>query len=251
MRARVKLAAGLTAILAVAAGVDWSAVAGVPEPVAEVTAIRGDSGDEQVVTSYDGPMVRKRAAIAIVPAKGADPANIRKELQAAAKRDDVGTLTEATFAVFSEHMLNYLVPEMTFVLPEGMSAHRAEAMMRDNQPADVAFYLVEPVLVHDVTFAVIPSFGTEPGQVKARMDAEGIVTDALTGYRAEVQKAGVTVRYFGGVLSDATVEAVREAMGEAAQVPADRVQVSANLPGPGVDLSNGLPDLADTSSGHH
>ena len=247
MRTRWKIVAGTAAVLAVF-GVARSPAR--PEPaLVPVAVVSGDdAGDAQATTTYDGAMVRKRAAVAIHPGPGADRAHIRAELASAARRTGLGPLTEATFAVFSQDMLEYLVPEMTFVLPEGVPVERAEAMMRDHQPADVAFYLVEPVLVHDLTFALVTS---QPARVRAREDAEGILTDTLGQYRTTVQPAGVTVRYFGAILSDPAITTARDAMARAAGVPADRVQVSANEPGPGVDLSNGVPDLSDAPHQHH
>ena len=50
---------------------------------------------------------------------------------------------------------------------------------------------------------------------------------------------------------EAAVIAVRGAMARAAKVSPDRIQVSANEPGPGVDLSNGLPDLTESPHKHH
>ncbi|GGQ49899.1 hypothetical protein [Couchioplanes azureus] len=218
------------------------------EPAGVVT---DDAGDGLATTTFDGPMVRKRAAIAIHPAKGADRAQIASELRAAAAAAGVGTLTDATFAVFSAQMLEYLVPEMTFVLPEGTAVADGEAFMRDHQPRTVAFYLVEPVVVHDLTFGVVPAPGVDPADVLARVDREGILADSLNHYVPTVQKSGLTVRYFGAVLSDGRILAVREALGRAAGVPAERVAVSANLPGPGVDLSQGLPNLVEGPRPHH
>jgi hypothetical protein len=250
MRTRWKVAAGFTAALILVGVVRSPAVHGTSSrSVVPVAAIGGDdAGDKQATTTYDGAMVRKRAAIAIHPGRNADRAHIRAELDAAARQVKAGPLTPATFAVFSEDMLNYLVPEMTFVLPEGVTVEKAEALMRDHQPADVAFYLVEPVLVHDLTFAVVT---TDPAGVRRREDAEGILTDSLGKYRTSVQPAGVTVSYFGAILSDPAIDTVKDAMARAAGVPPDRVQVSANEPGPGVDLSNGVPDLSDSPHHHH
>jgi hypothetical protein len=228
----------------------WFADPAALVPAAAV-ASDDDAGDGMATTSYDGPMVRRRAAVAIHPAPGADRAHITAELQAAARTAGIGGLEPATFAVFSEDLLEYLVPEMTFVAGEDVPVAATEAMMRDHQPADVAFYLVQPVLVHDLTFAVIPGDGVTPARVRARADAEGILTDSLGRYATTVQPAGVTVRYFGALLSDGRIAAVRDAMGRAAGVPADRVQVSPNLPGPGVDLSGGLPSLIDDETQQH
>ncbi|MCU7723601.1 hypothetical protein ODJ79_07745 [Actinoplanes sp. KI2] len=222
-----------------------------PEASSPPTAIGGDdAGDKRATTTYDGAMVRKRTAIAVRPAKGADRAHIRAELTEAALKSKVGPLGEATFAVFSEQMLRYLVPEMTFVLPEGVPLDRGDAFMRDYQPADVAFYVVQPVLVHDLTFAVVPAAGRTPASVRDSQDAEGILADTLNRYDTTVQPAGVTVRYFGAILSDPAIASVRAAMGRAAGVPADRVQVTANEAGPGIDLSHGGPDL-DADVPHH
>ena len=219
------------------------------QPVAKITSA-DDAGDQQATTTFDGPMVRRRAAIGIHPVKGADRAHITEELAAIAKKTKVGPLEPATFAVFSSTMLEYLVPEMTFVAPEGVSVESAEAMMRDFQPSAVAFYLVQPVLVHDVTFAVIPAAGVKAADAAAVEDREGILTDELGKYRTSVQRSGVTVRYFGAILSDAAIEAVRDAMARAAKVPETQVQVSANEPFAGVELS-GSTALTDDESTHH
>ncbi|GLW28953.1 hypothetical protein [Actinoplanes regularis] len=228
----------------------WFGTAPVETP-AEAATISDDAGDELATTTFDGPMVRKRAAIAVHPAKGADRAHIAAELRAAAKSDGLGELSDATFAVFSADMLKYLVPEVTLVLPEGVTVQRAGAFMRDHQPADVAFFVTQTVLVHDITFAVMPN-GVTPAEAAKRQDAEGILSDSLNHYVTSVQPAGLTVRYFGALLSDGQIGAVREAMARASGTSADRVTVSANGPGPGVELSGGVPDLDDESghSGH-
>ncbi|MEU7903568.1 hypothetical protein [Actinoplanes sp. NPDC049118] len=223
-----------------------------PAPAQAVSGpVTDDAGDELATTTFDGPMVRRRAAIAIHPAKGADRGQIARELRAAAQRARVGTLTDATFAVFSPELLEYLVPEQTLVLDEGVSVPDAEAFMRDHQPASVAFYLVQPVLVHDLTFAVVPAPGVMPADVSAVVDSEGILSDSLNRYRTTVQRSGLTIRYFGAIISDGQVEAVRQALGRSARVPADRVAVAASLPGPGEDLSHGIPDLTPKAGHHH
>lgn len=247
MRTRWKAALVAAVLLA-------GAAAAGPDPVVVPAAAvdhgeHADTGDTLASTTFDGPMVRRRAAIAIHPAPGADRDHLRAELRAAAK-GTVGPLTEATFAVFSPEMLTYLVPEMTMVLPEGVPVGRAEAFMRDHRPADVAFYLVQPVLVHSLTFAVLPGGAAAPAAVREAVDREGILADALNHYDMTVQPAGITVRYFGAVLSDATIGDVRSALGRAARTDADRVVVAASEAGPGVDLSNGVPDLTERSHGH-
>ncbi|GAB1693561.1 hypothetical protein [Krasilnikovia sp. M28-CT-15] len=222
-----------------------------PVPAAAAGPINDDAGDELATTTYDGPMVRQRAAIGIHPVKGADRRQIARELRAAAKQDGYGELTDATFAVFDKSLLETVVPELTLVLPEGASAGDADRFMRDHQPATVGFYTVQPVLVHHLTFAVVPAPGVTPARVQAVEDAEGVLSDSLNSYVTTVQRSGLTVRYFGAVLSDGQIETVRQAMGRAAQVPAERVAVAASEPGPGVDLSHGAPDLTKHTGGHH
>jgi len=234
--------------VAVLAGVGgWFGRPPAVRPVVRVAA--EDAGDGQATTTFDGPMVRRRAAIGIHPVKGASRARIAADLAAVAGK--AGPLEPATFAVFAKPMLEFMVPEMTFVAPEGVSVQSAEAMMRDHQPAGVAFYVVQPVLVHDVTFAVVPDRSVTPAAVRDTEDAEGILTDVLGRYRTDVQRSGVTVRYFGAVLSDASVESVRAAMARAAGVTADRVQVSPNSPFPGVEMDGGVTLTDDESRGHH
>jgi hypothetical protein len=215
-----------------------------------VAAVNDDAGDEQATTTYDGPMVRKRVAIALHVTGGADRKLIGRQMQAAAKVEKVGPLTDATFAVFSPTLLNYLVPEMTMVLPEGVTAEDAEVLMRDHTFTGVTFYLIENVLVHDLTFAVIPT-GVTPEAASAQQDAEGVLSDSLNHYVTTVQRSGLTVRYFGAIISDGQVRAVRESMARAAHVTPDRVAVEPASPGPGVDLSNGAPDLSDDMAGMH
>jgi hypothetical protein len=218
------------------------------KPVAQISD--DDAGDQQATTTYDGPMVRRRVAIALHVAKGADPGLIRRQLRTVAAQEKIGALSPATFAVFSEDMLNYLVPEMTVVLPEGATTEDGEVMMRDHTFTGVTFYLVQNVLVHDLTFAVIPN-GVAPERVKARADKEGVLSDSLNRYTTVVQRSGVTVRYLGAIISDRQIEAVRDAMARSAGVAPAQVAVTASEPGPGVDLSQGVPVLTDDLAGHH
>ena len=216
-------------------------------PVAQVV---DDAGDQQATTTFDGPMVRRRAAIALHLAKGADAKLIARQLQAQAKREKIGPLTEASFAVFSETMLNYFVPEMTMVLPEGVTTGDGEVMMRDHHFTGVTFYVVDNVLVHDLTFGVIPN-GVTPEAAQRQQDQEGVLADSLNHYTTLVQRSGLTVRYFGAIISDGQVRAVRESMARAAHVAPEQVAVVAAEPGEGVDLSQGVPILTDDLASQH
>jgi hypothetical protein len=208
--------------------------AATPRPV--LRAVTDDAGDARATTTYDGPMVRRRAAVAIRPTAGADRAAIRRQVRAAAAAEKIGPLTDATFAVFSPELLRYLVPEVVLVLPEGATEQDAEVVMRDHRYPTVAFHLVESVLVHDLSFAVVPE-GVPTDTARGRVEREGVLSDSLGSYTLEAQAAGLVVRYFGALISDGQVLAVRAALARAAQVTPDRVFVEASTPGAGVDLS--------------
>lgn len=205
------------------------------EPVLQ--AVTDDAGDRRATTTHDGPMLRRRTAIAIHPTKGADRAQIRRQLRAAADSERLGPLTDVTFAVFSEALLTYLVPQVAVVLPEGATLHDAEVLMRDHDHPTVAFHLVESVLVHDLTFAVIPR-GVDAAEARNRIDREGVLADSLGQHKITTQRSGLTVTYFGAVVSDGQVVAVQESMARAAGVTPGQVFVAASSPGAGVDLAD-------------
>jgi hypothetical protein len=233
----------LVGVLGMAAVGASAAVGGDAEPASTpvLAAVTDDAGDAPATTTYDGPMVRRRTAVALHPTKDADRAVLGRQLRAAAARERIGPLADATFAVFSEELLTYLVPEMTVVLPEGVSPMDAEVLMKDHTYPTLAFYLIESVLVHDLTFAVIPATGVTPAAVRDRIEAEGVLADSLNSHRTELQRRGLTVRYFGALLSDGQVQVVREAMGRAAQVAPERVFLEASTPTGGVRLADEAP----------
>jgi hypothetical protein len=193
-------------------------------------------------------MVRRRTAIAVHPLDGSDRGLIGRRLREAADGEHLGPLSTATFAVFSAELLTYLVPEIVVVLPEGASVADGEILMKDHVCPGVGFYLVESVLVHDLSFAVIPN-GVPPADVRDRVDQEGVLSDSLGHYGAEVSGVGLVVRYFGGLLSDDQVLSVRESMARAAGVTVDRVLVEPSSPGAGVDLSKEPAQAAHTEHG--
>lgn len=246
MRRRVWWLAAAGVLGAAALAGSGATVDARPQPAAVLAAVTDDAGDARATTSYDGPMVRRRTAIAVHPARDADRAEIGRQLRAAAAQEKLGPLTDATFAVFSEELLTYLVPEMTVVLPEGASPHDAGVLMKDHDYPTVAFHLVESVLVHDLTFAVTTG-GVPPVVVRDRIEREGVLADSLNAYRTDTQRAGLTVRYFGALLSDGQVLAVREAMARAAQVSVDRVYVAPTTPTGGVRLAD---EAAGPQQGH-
>lgn len=207
-----------------------------PATTAIARPVDDDAGDRRATTTYDGPLVRRRTAIAVHPVRWADREAVGRQLRAAAAAERMGPLADATFAVFSPELLKYLVPEIVVVLPERASPHDAETLMRAHRHPAVAFHLVESVLVHDLTFAVRPR-GVPAGQMQERIDREGVLSATLGRYDLATAPAGVTVRYFGALLSDGQVLAVRESLARAANVPRAQVLVQPSSPGAGVELS--------------
>jgi hypothetical protein len=243
------VSACVAAGVAVLAGSERFAAGESQGPAAPVGGpVNDDAGDDRATTTYDGPMVRRRVAIAVHPVEGADRDLIRTQLRAAADREKSAPLTDATFAVFSAELLRYLVPEIVVVLPEGATLEDAEVLIKDYRYPTIAFHLVESVLVHDLTFAVVPS-AVRAAEVSERVDREGILSDSLGHYATEVQRAGLVVRYFGALLSDGQVLAVRESLARAAQVAADRVLVEPSSGGAGVDMSR-EPDQTERTHRH-
>jgi hypothetical protein len=241
------------ASLAVLAGSTWVAGGSDPAPAAlRSHIVSDDAGDGRATTTYDGPMVRRRVAVAVHPVEGADRDLLRKELRRSADGEHLGPLTDATFAVFSQELLKYLVPEVVVVLPEGASVADGEILMKDHTYPGVAFYLVEPVLVHDLAFAVLPE-DVPVAEVRARIDREGVLTDSLGKYATALQRRGLVVSYFGALLSDGQVMAVRQSISRAASVDVDRVIVAPVVEGGGVDLSREplQEPGADQHGGHH
>jgi hypothetical protein len=182
-------------------------------------------------------MVRRRTAIAVHTVDGSDRNLIGKQLRAAADGERSGPLSDATFAVFSSELLKYLVPELVVVLPEGATLEDGEALMKHHSYPGVAFYLVESVLVHDLTFAVVAN-GVAPAEMRDRVDDEGVLSDSLGHYTTAVHGSGLVIKYFGALLSDGQVLAVRESIARAADVAVDRVLVEPSSSGAGVDLSS-------------
>jgi hypothetical protein len=192
-------------------------------------------------------MVRRRAAIAVHPLAGADVGLLRRQLEDAATVEHLAPLTDATFAVFGPDLLRYLVPEMTLVLPEEATAADAEYIMNDHTFTGLAFYVAEPVLVHDLAFTVVP-VGVTPAEVSARVDREGVLTDALGRYTTRVQPAGVVFTYFGAILGDGEVLSVQQAIARSAGVGVTAVTVAPVLGGAGVTVATEPLTLPDHGS---
>jgi hypothetical protein len=218
-------------------------------PVAHTAQVSNDElGDARATTTHDGPMVRRRTAIAIHPLAGADRDLLRRQLEDTANIEHLAPLTDATFAVFSPNLLHYLVPEMTVVLPEGATSADAEYIMNDHTFSGLGFYVVEPVLVHDLAFSVVP-VGVTPADVGTLIQREGVLTDVLGRYTTDVKPAGVVFEYFGAILSDSEVLSVQQAIARAAGVGVTGVTVGPVLGGPGVAVAN-EPAIPTEHAGH-
>jgi hypothetical protein len=204
-------------------------------PVAATPISNNDAGDELAVTTYNGPMVRYRVAVAVHLLAGTDVGRVKRQMSAAAPAERIGTLTESTFAVFSPELLNYLVPELTIVLPENSTLADGERLMRNHSYPGVGYYLVDSVQVHNITFTV---FSSTPHVVHAQVDKEGVLTDSLGKYATTETASSVSFRYFGAVLSDSQVLSDRESIARAAGVDVSKVMISPVISTPSVPLKS-------------
>jgi hypothetical protein len=187
-----------------------------------------DAGDELATTTYKGPMIRYRVAIAVHVLDNTNTGldtkltHTKQQMIANAPAEQIGALTEANFAVFSPTLLNYLVPNLTMVLPEGATLQDGERLMRNHSYPYVGFYFVDSVQVHDIAFTVSTP---HPRQTSAYVDREGVLTDSLGKYTTTMQPHSVTFSYFGAVLSDSQILSDRAAVARAAAVSSNAVTV--------------------------
>jgi hypothetical protein len=205
-----------------------------------------DAGDELATTTYNGPMVRYRVAIAVHVLNGINDgrdtrvAHTRQQMITDAPAERIGTLTEADFAVFSPTLLNYLVPNLTMVLPEGATLADGDRLMRNHTYPYVGFYFVDQVQVHDIAFTVSTP---DPRSVSTYVDREGVLTDSLGKYKTVIQPHSVTFNYFGAILSDSQIISDREAIARAADVSGiDKVNVYPVI---------GTPSIPSKPASHH
>lgn len=198
-----------------------------------------DLGNGRPTVSYDGLMVRRRVVIAVHTALDADAAGIRKRLGAAAAARGMA-LSAISPDVLEPAVLQQMVPEVIVALPSTATPDDGRSIVRavtgeDTGKLGVKDFYVLPVLVHDLRFSAAT---TDPAGVSARVDREGIVSDALGNYSTVARKGRLSISYTGPLLGDEIVESVRDGISRQAQISAGEVTVGPRSPaGTGVDMA--------------
>ncbi len=213
-----------------------------------------DLGNGRPVVTHDGLMIRRRAVIAVHPTPEADLGSVRSALDQAAAGSGMELYAIAP-DVLGPDVLDHLVPELIVALPPEARREDAERLAERAFGPETSYPGVEHVhvalvLVHDLRFTVASE---DPAASIQSMATEGILSDALGTYATSLEGGAVAVSYTGPLLSDATVEAVREGMARSGGVSGDQVTVTPRSPtGEGVDLSK-EPELEsgqEDGSGH-
>ncbi len=213
-----------------------------------------DVGNGRPAVTNDGPMVRRRAVIAVHPTPEADLGSVRSALDKAAAGSGV-ELYDISPDVLDPAVLDHLVPELIVALPPEALREDAERLAERAFGPETSYPGVEhvhvaSVLVHDLRFTLASA---DPAASVQSMATEGILSDALGTYATSLEGGAVAVSYTGPLLSDALVEAVREGMARSGGVSGDQVTVTPGSPtGEGVDLSK-EPELEsghEAGSGH-
>jgi hypothetical protein len=210
-----------------------------------------DLGNGRPTVSYDGLMVRRRVVIAVHTALDADIAGIRQRLDAAAAARGTA-LSAISPDVLEPAVLQQMVPEVIVALPSTATPDDGRTIVRavtgeDTGKLGVKNFYVLPVLVHDLRFSVATA---DPAAVSARVDREGIVSDALGNYRTVARDGQLTISYTGPLLGDETVESVREGISRQSHIPAADVAVGPrSTTGTGVDMAAEPPWDAEQLDG--
>ncbi|MFE4544990.1 hypothetical protein [Arthrobacter sp. NPDC056727] len=198
-----------------------------------------DLGNGRPTVTYDGLMVRRRVVIAVHTALDADVAGVRKRLDAAAAARGTA-LSAISPDVLEPAVLQQMVPEVIVALPATATPADGRTIVRavteeDTGKLGVKNFYVLPVLVHDLRFSVATA---DPAGVSARVDREGIVSDALGNYSTVAGDGQLSISYTGPLLGDQIVESVREGISRQAHLPASEVAVGPrSAAGTGVDMA--------------
>ncbi|MDJ0339901.1 hypothetical protein [Cryobacterium sp. PH31-O1] len=194
-----------------------------------------DIGNGRPTVSYDGPLVQRRVVLAVTTAADAAASVMRFDLEERAHAAGV-TLEDISPDVLPAGVLEQAVPQLTLLLPTGVSEVEARALIEEktgsNSPAQ---YFVLTVLVHDLVFAVAAA---DPPTLADAIAREGILSDALGNYDATLGADTLGVTYLGTLLGDEVVDSVRSAIARPAGTTPMRVSVTAGTPGQaGVDVA--------------
>lgn len=214
-----------------------------------------DLGNGRPAVHYDGLMVRRRVVIAVHSGMEADLEGIRAKLDNAATPQGLA-LDTIPPTVLEPAVLEHVMPELTVVLPPGATLENAEAVA-DQASADGAAALgaehfhVQQVLVHDLQFD-ISTAGTDG--LSAEVDREGILSDYLGNYQTASRDGHLSFNYTGPLLSDDTVEDVRQAIARPAHTAAQSISVGPrSTAGAGVDMDQEppwAPEVLEATGNH-
>ena len=146
------------------------------------------------------------------------------------------TLSTVPASVLDAAELEHLVPELIVALPIGQPIEVANRIV---DPAirypGVDHFHVDSVLVHDLRFEVTTA---APERVRAAIDREGILADALGRYTSEVGTGLIRISYTGPLLSDDLVQRVQDGVARGAGTTRDQVRVGPRSTlGVGVDMA--------------
>jgi hypothetical protein len=260
MRVAIRAIAVLTVALALG-GCTAGSTSSSPKPRPPTVVVAGeagsDVGNDRPKVTYDGLMVRRRVVIAVHTAPDTDLASLRKQLDLVATRRHT-TLSTISASVLDPVVLERLAPDLVVALPAGATLAEAGKLIDPTFVPGRRFtdqvqeYDVASVLVHDLRFTV----GAAHPAVLARAIArEGILSDALGNYTTTVGTRELDIAYTGPLLSDHSVESVRNGIARRADITPGVVTVSPrSTTGVGVDMAREPvppPVVIQASTGHH
>lgn len=197
-----------------------------------------DLGNGRPVVNYDGLMVRRRVVIAVHTGTEADLEGIRTELDTAAAAQGIA-LDPIPPTVLEPAVLQHVMPELLVLLPPAATLDTAQAIA-DQAAAEgktaggAEHFHVLNVLVHDLQFAISTA---APAETAAEVDREGILSDYLGNYETASAGGRLTFSYTGPLLSDDSVENVRNAIARPVHTTARDITVEPrSTTGTGVDM---------------
>jgi len=228
-----------------------------PSGVAVAAGGGSDLGNDRPRVTYDGPMVRRRMAIAVRLPSSAEVTSARHDLALAAARRHLA-LSTIPGGVLDPALLERLVPDLVVALPAGATRADAETLValafadRRRLPVATQDYAVAPVLVHELRFTVSTA---RPAALARAITREGILSDALGSYTTTLDGHALHIAYTGPLLSDHLIQSVRAGIARPAHVATRTVTVSPrSTTGVGVDMSKEpapAPAAITSSPGHH
>lgn len=256
MDAKAK-AVSVVLLASLLSGCTAGAPSGSPVPALTGVVLAAEPGSElgnaRPTVSYDGLMVRRRIAVAVHPAPDADVVKLRAALLTAADGADL-VVSDISPDVLDAETLDHIVPELIVALPAGATVDDGGRLVDLAFGHEQAFpgldhVHIASVLVHDLRFTVASA---DPDAVAGAIDVEGILSDALGNYQTHAGDGELELSYTGPLLSDLTIQAVREGIARGAGILAGDVKVSPrSSTGTGVDMKKEPQEASVAEDGTH